>query len=182
MLLKYAYAGDGRQLFALPVPKQVLIAWAAAFKLYYTISLLYQLGATSTVLIMIYDPLDWPPIFGKFKQDAWSIRKMWGSCWHQMMRRPCAEAGRITKVVCGFRTGSFASRYSQIWVGFAVSAAIHHAGAIVGMFEDHGWWQGVYFMLQPIGIMIEDGIIGIGRRCGLVESGMFNASPPEIHS
>lgn len=175
MLLKYAYTSDGRYFFAMPVPKQVSVAWAAAFKLYYTILLFYQLGAASTVLAMIYGPRDWPPIFGKFRRDAWSIRKMWGSCWHQMMRRPCAEAGRITKTVCGFRTGSFASRYSQIWVGFAVSAAIHHAGAIVGMFEDDGWWQGLYFMLQPLGIMLEDGL-GIGRRCGIEESGWTKAA------
>ncbi|KAK0114838.1 hypothetical protein ONS96_013320 [Cadophora gregata f. sp. sojae] len=166
-MLKYTYATANRQLFAMPLLKQVVLSWGSAFKLFFTISLLYNLGGTLTVLIRLYDPVDWPPIFGCFKRDAWSIRKMWGSCWHQMMRRPCAEAGRITKLVCGFRTGSFASRYSQIWVGFAVSAAIHHAGAIVGMFEDNGWWQAVYFMRQPLGIMIEDGVIGIGRRCGI---------------
>ena len=89
------------------------------------------------------------------------------------MRRPCAEAGKIVKSLCRFRTGSFASKYSQIWVGFAVSAMIHHAGAIVSMLEDSGRWQVVYFCIQPIGIMIEDGVMGIAKRCGFQKTGRF---------
>ncbi|KAH7403907.1 membrane bound O-acyl transferase family-domain-containing protein [Cadophora sp. MPI-SDFR-AT-0126] len=167
MILRYTYAIEDGDFFAMHLLKQIFVAWTSAFKLFFTISLLYSLGSAFTILARVYDPVDWPPIFGHFTKDAWSVRKMWGSCWHQMMRRLCAEAGRITKSICGFRTGSFASRYSQIWVGFAVSAAIHHAGAIVGMFEDDGWLQSLYFLVQPVGIMFEDGVMGIARRFGI---------------
>lgn len=88
------------------------------------------------------------------------------------MRRPCAEAGRITKKVCGIRKGTFASSYSQIWIGFTVSATIHHVGAVVGMFEDAGHWQLIFYLVQPIGIMFEDGVIAAGKRLGLQDSGM----------
>lgn len=86
------------------------------------------------------------------------------------MRRPCAEAGRITKEICGFRKGTFASRYSQIWVAFAVSATIHHVGAITGFFEDNGFLQAIFFMIQPLGIMFEDGVKAAGSSLGIHES------------
>ncbi|KAJ5047056.1 uncharacterized protein L3040_002900 [Drepanopeziza brunnea f. sp. 'multigermtubi'] len=170
LMLRDAYALEITPFFEMPMTKQVFISWAAAFKLYCTISLLYSLGAV-TVLVHIFDPVDWPPMFGSFHQDAWSIRRMWGKCWHQMMRRPCAEAGRITKEACGLRKGTFGSRYSQIWIGFAMSALIHHAGATVSMFADGGYWQAMFFMVQPVGIMFEDGIIEAGKRFGLKDSG-----------
>lgn len=65
------------------------------------------------------------------------------------------------------------SRYSQVWVGFAVSASVHHAGAKIGMYEDGGYWQAVYFMIQPIAIMLEDGIIALAQRTGFESSGKF---------
>ncbi|KAK0104984.1 hypothetical protein ONS95_004646 [Cadophora gregata] len=152
-ILQTYHATEKNLFFEMSLPKQIFIAWAAAFKLFYSIALLYAIGSGLAVVVGAYQPVDWPPIFGSFKKDAWSIRKMWGSCWHQLMRRPCAEGGKVVKSYCGFRTGSFTSRYSQIWVGFAVSAAIHHAGAIVSML-DNSRWQVFYFCIQPMGIMI----------------------------
>ena len=146
----------------MPLYIQVLIGWAAAFKAYYGICLFYYIGAFLTVVINIYTPSEWPPAFGTFS-NAFTVRKMWGSCWHQWMRRPCGEAGRIVKELCGFRTGSFASRYSQVWAGFTISALAHHTGAMVGGFEDNGFWQCIYFMSQPLAIMGEDFIMFLGR-------------------
>ncbi|MAD83656.1 MAG: hypothetical protein CL912_11910 [Deltaproteobacteria bacterium] len=130
VILRTSYAAEKEPYFAMSLMKQTLVAWVAAYKLFFTISLLYAIGSGLAVLVGAYQPVDWPPIFGSFN-NAWSVRKMWGSCWHQLMRWPCAEAGKIVKSLRRFRTGSFASRYSQIWIGFAVSAMIHHAGAVV---------------------------------------------------
>lgn len=69
------------------------------------------------------------------------------------------------------RKGSFGSRYLQVWVGFAVSALLHQAGAMVGCFAEGGKWQGIYFMVQPVGIMIEDAAIHIGKSAGIQDSG-----------
>ena len=63
------------------------------------------------------------------------------------------------------------SRYSQIWAAFVVSTVLHHVGAVVGCFGDGGWSQALYFMIQPVGIMIEDGIMGGGKMMGAKESG-----------
>lgn len=86
------------------------------------------------------------------------------------MRRPCSEAGRITKQLFGLKKGSFASRYSQVWVAFLVTSMSHYPGAVVGMFEDGGLSQTIGFMVQPVGFMIEDFAIWIGRSMGLREN------------
>jgi len=88
-----------------------------------------------------------------------------------MFRRPCSEAGRIVKKLCSFKTGSFSSKYTQLWLGFIVSAAAHQIGAKVGMFADQRFWQAIYFGIQSLGIMLEDGVIAIGRRSGLKKNG-----------
>jgi len=63
------------------------------------------------------------------------------------------------------------SRYSSVWVGFFVSAISNHTGAMVGCFEDGGYWQAVYFMMQPVGIMAEDFAVFLGKAAGIRESG-----------
>jgi hypothetical protein len=151
---------------------QVFFVWMEAFRSYYGLELSYSLAAILGVLINFGSPSDWPPISGSFRRDAYTVRKMWGTCWHQLMRRPCSEAGRIMNQICGFRKGGFASRYSQIWVAFAVSAGMHHAGATMGRFRDGGYWQGVFFMVQPVAIMGEDFVMWVARKMGIMESGM----------
>lgn len=66
--------------------------------------------------------------------------------WHQCLRRRCSEAGRLIKAAFRLKDGRLLSRYSQLWIEFIVSALSHLAGAIVGCFEDGGYWQFVYFM------------------------------------
>ncbi|KUJ17180.1 uncharacterized protein LY89DRAFT_73285 [Mollisia scopiformis] len=170
-LSQYPWDDQSYHFFRFPLTGQIMLSWVTAFKLYTNINMLYFALALVTVLLNIYEPRDWPPIFGSFLFDGWSVRNMWGRCWHQMMRRPCSEAGRIVKNIFGFRKGGFMSRYSQIWVGFAVSALAHQAGAKVGMYQDGGYWQAVYFMTQPLAIMFEDGIMALGRRAGVKSSG-----------
>ncbi|PVH78696.1 hypothetical protein DL98DRAFT_237574 [Cadophora sp. DSE1049] len=145
---------------------QVCFAWTAAFRSYYMIEVPYYIAAIPAVGFGISSPQDWPPITGSFRREAYTIRKMWGTCWHQLMRRPCSEGGRIVKQIFGLQKGSFASRYSQIWIAFLISTSTHHAGAVVGMFDDGGFCQMLYFMMQPVGIMLEDLVIHLGKKRG----------------
>ncbi|KAF8852861.1 hypothetical protein BDZ45DRAFT_807110 [Acephala macrosclerotiorum] len=164
ILLIFIRAGP---FFTQPLVWQVFYAWTKAFRAYYSFELSYFALAIVSVVTGLSAPHQWPPLTGAFRKDAYTVRRMWGRCWHQCMRRPCSEVGRIAKKMLKLRDGSFLSRYSQIWVGFLVSALSHHAGATVGCFEDGGLWQFVYFMLQPAGIMVEDLVIHIWERCGL---------------
>jgi hypothetical protein len=108
------FAASPTLFFAQPLHKQVLPSWTKAFRAYYTFELMYYLLAAVSVLPHISLPHEWPPLTGSFRRNAWSIRNMWGKCWHQIARKECCEAGRIVKKICRFRTGSFRSRYSQI--------------------------------------------------------------------
>ena len=157
--------------FEQPLGHQVFSAWTQAFRTYYSIELAYYSAAIIGVVIGFGTPSDWPPVSGSFRNDGYTIRKMWGTCWHQMTRRPCSEAGRVVKEICGFKKGTFLSKYSQIWVAFFVSLIAHHAGAIVACFEDGGLWQAVYFMIQPVGIMLEDLVIFTGAKMGISQNG-----------
>lgn len=49
----------------------------------------------------------------------------------------------------------------------------HHAGAMTGCFEDGGLWQARFFMVQPVGIMMEDFVIWMGRMVGVRENGVL---------
>lgn len=69
--------------------------------------------------------------------------------------------------------GGFLGRYSQIWVPFAVSAFSHYVAAVVGCFEDGGWNQAIYCLVQPVGVMVEDGVVGLGKMMGVKERGKF---------
>ncbi|CZR61800.1 uncharacterized protein PAC_11697 [Phialocephala subalpina] len=160
--------------FTQPLVWQVFYAWVKAFRAYYSFELSYFALAIASVAIGLSQPYQWPPITGSFRRDAYTVRRMWGRCWHQCMRRSCSEAGRIVKNTLGLPDGSFRSKYSQIWIGFLVSALSHHAGATVGCFEDGGYWQFVYFMIQPAGIMLEDLAIHVGKIYGLKWSNWMN--------
>lgn len=168
VLLHFSRPGS---FFVQPLAWQVFYAWTKAFRAYYSFELSYFILALFSVALGLSMPTQWPPLTGSFRRDAYTVRRMWGRCWHQCMRRPCSEAGRIVKTIFGLRDGSFMSRYSQLWVGFLVSALSHHAGATVGCFEDGGYWQLVYFMLQPAGIMLEDLMIHVGRIYGVEKNG-----------
>lgn len=168
-----SYISIDEPFFDQPIWWQVSFAWLEAFRSYYGLEFAYCLASIIAVVLNISIPNEWPPISGYFRREGYTVRNMWGKCWHQIMRRPCSEAGRIVNQICGFRKGSFASRYSQIWVAFAVSAAMHHAGARMGCFKDGGLLQAAYFMIQPVAFMAEDFAMWAGKRMGMKDSGMF---------
>lgn len=166
-------------LFSVPAPQQVILAWANAFKFYYGIEFAYSIGALLSVTLGICKPNDWPPLCGYFRRDGWSVRKLWGNCWHQMMRRMCSSTGKFVKRICGFRTGGFMSRYSKVWVAFFMSALVHHFGAITVSFEDGGFWQAIFFMAQPIAFMAEDFVLYLGRAAGIQSGGEISIPETE---
>lgn len=158
--------------FAQSILWQVFVSWMYAYRTYFQLEAMYNICAVISVLIGIYDLGDWPPVMGSFRRDAYTIRKMWGTCWHQLMRRQCGEAGRIVVNLFGFRKGSFMSKYSQVWIGFLVSTFAHHIGGVHGGYgKEECYNQFLYFMIQPAGIMFEDFVIFWAKKLGLKESG-----------
>ena len=60
-----------------------------------------------------------------------------------------------------------------MWVGFLVSALLHHSGAIMSGFGDGGRDQMFYFMAQPVAIMLEDAAMYVGKKIGVKENGKY---------
>ncbi|KAL2066913.1 hypothetical protein VTL71DRAFT_1337 [Oculimacula yallundae] len=167
--------GVDAPFFDQPIWWQVSVSWIKVLRSYYAIELMYSVAAIVAVASGLFKPQEWPPITGSFRKYGFTIRKMWGTCWHQLMRRPCSEPARVFKEFFGLKKGSFLSRYSQIWIAFLVSTSTHHAGAVIGMFEDGGYWQMIYFMVQPAGIMLEDFAIYVGKRAGIQDGASSRA-------
>jgi hypothetical protein len=57
--------------------QQAFIGWLTCLETYSTISMAYSFAAAVLVLLGIYEPRDFPPIFGRIR-DLWSVRQYWG--------------------------------------------------------------------------------------------------------
>lgn len=63
-------------LFEEPLLKAVLIGNLIFLIVRWTLTALYSTVAAATVLLHLYDPQDFPPLFGDWK-DAYSVRRFW---------------------------------------------------------------------------------------------------------
>jgi hypothetical protein len=160
-----AHSRRSPNFFDEPLLVQVLSGWATAAGCYFSLSLIYHVAAFFSALLSLTPPTSWPPINGSFRENFFSVRKTWGRLWHQFVRRYCTSAGLAVTRLFLFQKGSFASRYTQLWVGFMVGAFIHFPPAV--RWVDGGFWQAVAFLCQPIAIMLEDFVILGGKRIGL---------------
>ncbi|KAF9050418.1 membrane bound O-acyl transferase family-domain-containing protein [Panaeolus papilionaceus] len=111
----------------------------------------------------------WPHAFGSFK-DAYTVRRLWGKTWHQIFRRTfMTPTNFIARVVGLPRTGIF-QRYFKILLVFTFSGIMHQAHDSV---VSGGWTKPTtifYFMAYAPMIMVEDGVIDLGRRLGIKNS------------
>ncbi|KAL1670067.1 membrane bound O-acyl transferase family-domain-containing protein [Schizophyllum commune] len=113
------------------------------------------------------EPRDWPPMWGDLG-EAYTLRKIWGRVWHQLMRRYVASTGKAVVNLLGIKRGTNASSYTQLYIGFLASGLTHVWGdrqidVTVGRSIP-------FFLLQAVAITFEDGIIAVGRTLGIKES------------
>ncbi|KAG6328925.1 hypothetical protein ID866_10164 [Astraeus odoratus] len=163
---------------------------------YASIAICYNTLAVVAVATNLHQPTLWPPPFGHLK-DAYTIRNFWGRVWHQFMRYRLTVFGPH---LCGKHrmrdstssTGSSVQNGSESWVrsycricnAFICSAVLHMCGDAILQIKI--WKNGIanplssipvvigfsapFFLLQPVGILIEDGGMVLGRRLGLKAS------------
>jgi hypothetical protein len=115
-------------------------------------------------------PRDCPSMFGSIK-DLHSVRRAWSSVWHQQCRRICSSPGIwLSRDVLGLRKGGFASIYTQLFAGFAISGFIHGAASMLvsRSFDDDEAIK--CFLGQASIIMLEDHVIDLGKRMGFKDS------------
>ncbi|KAJ7064700.1 membrane bound O-acyl transferase family-domain-containing protein [Mycena amicta] len=132
--------------------------------------LLYTLMSVLAVGTRLSQPDAWPALMAS-PGEAYTIRRFWGRTWHQLMRRFVSAHGQRLVNVLGLRRGKNPSAYTQLFLAFFLSGAIHYAAEVMAL---RHWGGGAlkFFMLQPCAIMFEDFVIWLGRQAGW-ESGYW---------
>ncbi|KAI1439026.1 membrane bound O-acyl transferase family-domain-containing protein [Xylaria sp. CBS 124048] len=130
---------------------------------YYGIQLQYTVSSIIAVGLGISKPADWPPSFGKLS-EATSLRKFWGTYWHQTLRRMFEAWTGAFRDMCGFKKGTLLSKYSQLWLSFFISGCGHAASILILPSPKHITMEErtvgliVFFMWQAAIITLEDGM------------------------
>ncbi|TFY61676.1 hypothetical protein EVJ58_g4371 [Rhodofomes roseus] len=129
------------------------------------IAMQYSLLAAIFVAFGFSLPRDWPDIYGRWS-DTYTVRRFWGRTYHQMLRRLTAGIGKAFCCALGLRPGTWASSYTQLYAGFAISGLIHCGGDLM---VDPSLFGASFpfYILQAVAITFEDAIIGIVRRSGV---------------
>ncbi|KAF5326880.1 hypothetical protein D9619_003995 [Psilocybe cf. subviscida] len=143
--------------------------WNHIFNTYALLSIIYSSASVVTVALGLYQPGDWPHIFGYFGRDGYTVRNIWGRVWHQMLRKPVTGHANALADFLGLRKSTFTT-YFKLYVAFFVSGLIHYAGDYM-LHQDWAGQSVSFFVLQAVGITLEDALIATAKRAG------FTASP-----
>ena len=128
------------------------------FGIYTVTTWMHSTIAVATVAVGVYPPEGWPPLYGNIF-DIWSLRKFWGCFWHQMLRyKLSATADWAVYSVLGLRRGDLAARYAHLFGVFAASGLCHIMMDIVGPIKVSETYAFRFYVLQAVGITIEDGV------------------------
>ncbi|KAI1786758.1 membrane bound O-acyl transferase family-domain-containing protein [Ganoderma leucocontextum] len=110
------------------------------------------------------DPEMWPDANGKWS-DAYTVRRFWGRTWHQNVRRHLSACGKAVASALGFKKGSNASSYTQLYTAFFLSGLFHCFGDLaVGA----GFGKSMpFFLANAAAITFEDAVIAVARHLGV---------------
>ncbi|KAI6100281.1 hypothetical protein F5141DRAFT_1009777 [Pisolithus sp. B1] len=128
------------------------IPWRICTSLNWT----YSLVATIAVGSTLHEPRLWPAPFGKWK-DAYTIRRFWG----------CVET-RVPSYspLIPLEREPWVISYTRLCNAFLCSAFMHTCGDVVNHPNVIGFSM-PFFILQPVGVLVEDIVIEVGKRMGL---------------
>ncbi|KZT63295.1 hypothetical protein DAEQUDRAFT_641339, partial [Daedalea quercina L-15889] len=129
------------------------------------IGMQYALLAALFVALGISLPRDWPEVYGRWS-DSYTIRRFWGRTYHQLLRRLTAGIGKACCRAFGLRPGTWQSRYTQLYAGFAVSGLLHCGGDLMVNPSFFGS-SFPFFFSQALAITFEDIVIELVRRSGI---------------
>ncbi|KIW18353.1 hypothetical protein PV08_02641 [Exophiala spinifera] len=157
----------GLDFFSIPLGRQVLLSWSVAVYSGCSMAIGYNLVSAVMVGSGLSSPQSWPFLFGSFAQKGYTLRNIWGSCWHQLHRRWFESANSLLLRMLKLTKGSLSSRYLQLYNAFFLSAVMHHVGSLNNPYSPMAWSQAAFFLMQPVAITCEDLAIHFGRKAGL---------------
>ncbi|KAL4803051.1 membrane bound O-acyl transferase family-domain-containing protein [Aspergillus unguis] len=113
----------------------------------------YTSGAAIAVLLGS-DPAEWPPIAGSLT-GAWSLGRLWGQTWHQILRRPLSSTATSLSSLFGLSPSSPWTHRIRVITAFLGSGLIH---ALMDLAFGVPWEKSgaiLFFGLQIFGLAIE---------------------------
>ncbi|KAI6120488.1 hypothetical protein EV401DRAFT_1407067 [Pisolithus croceorrhizus] len=139
---------------------------AVVFCKYYAyLTCIHCAAAVLAVIVNLNEPQAWPQPFGHWK-DAYTIRKFWGKVWHQMLRHRNPWDPVSTEHPSAREREPWATSYRRLCYAFVCSAFVAskaiNAPNVIGR-------SAPYFLLQPVGVLVEDAVMEVGKRLGLKE-------------
>ncbi|CCF33717.1 cytochrome P450 monooxygenase [Colletotrichum higginsianum] len=125
--------------------------------------IMYNSTCLASVFLGLSGPDECPPLYGSLT-SSYSIRRFWGVTWHQCLRSGLTgHADIIVNFAFPFRQ-RMVSRYLRLFIAFFISGMIHHSSDIAMGIAPQEAGSLRFFLLQPIGIVLEDSIQGIACR------------------
>ncbi|KAK4210160.1 membrane bound O-acyl transferase family-domain-containing protein [Rhypophila decipiens] len=120
----------------------------------------YNICAFVSVLIGLSEPDNWPPFNGPFKEIV-SLRKFWSVFWHQInTHRLRVISNFLWYQFFGFPRDVKPVRYMRPLAIFFVSGLLHVAIDVSSGMYLHESGAMRFFLIQPLGLMMEDAILG----------------------
>ncbi|KAF9014507.1 hypothetical protein BDZ89DRAFT_1076557 [Hymenopellis radicata] len=120
------------------------------------VSMIYNIVAILAVGTGLHESQDWPDCFGSVF-DSYTIRRFWGSTWHQNITRvTCHGLWQSHVHALGFKRGSVPAYITLLIVGFIVSGILHCGGD--AMFGLNRFGAGIAF---------EQAVMHLGWRLGI---------------
>ncbi|KAL4259032.1 wax synthase family protein [Pleurotus pulmonarius] len=118
-------------------------------------------------------PSDLPPMFAPLG-NAYTLRRFWGRTYHQMLRRTLTSHGAFVtdKLLRLPGDAKLTRRYTQLYVAFLVSGALHYWAEYMTL---HNFSGGSlrFFLSQAVAIHCEDIVIAAAGRLGWKQSGTW---------
>ncbi|KAK7036140.1 MBOAT-2 domain-containing protein [Favolaschia claudopus] len=158
------YHVDGPEWTACGWGWRALAGAGWAINIYSSMMLNSSLLSAGCVALGISSPREWPALYGGPK-EAYTVRRFWGRAWHQLMRSFLTSHGKfVSNTILRLPPGNLAS-YLQLYIAFAISGLIHHAGDAMAMRNGiRGGGSVTFFMLQACAITFEDFLIFLGKK------------------
>ncbi|KAL1939397.1 hypothetical protein VTO73DRAFT_9953 [Trametes versicolor] len=132
---------------------------------YMILKLSYSVMSFIAVASFLWTPADWPDLFGSWS-DAYTVRRLWGRVWHQVLRRHFSRWGTLAVRTLGVPRGTFLSSQIQVHAAFLASALLHCLGdvALAHDVRYFGRISCAFFLINGVAITFEDSVIALARR------------------
>ncbi|KAI6164408.1 hypothetical protein EDD17DRAFT_1474585 [Pisolithus thermaeus] len=140
---------------------QCLNVAVACCQYYAMLTCMHCAAAVLAVGLNLSKPQAWPQLFGRWK-DAYTIRKFWGCV---KTRTICEPEVALTNPR---QREPWATSYRRLCYAFVCSAFVHVCGDVMDAPNVIGY-SAPYLLLQPVGVLVEDAVMEVGKRMGLKE-------------